>query len=209
MFALLIGDHRQGKTTTCRLMAERGRALGWSIGGVLQPAVYQGADCVGYDVVDLASDRSARLAIVGGGGCEHAGRFAFLPEGLEFGKAAIRRALHEKPRIVIIDEVGPLELAGGGWSEQLDELLRNRALEQPVASRAGGRMVEPTAPQPNALSGRVLLWSVRRMLASEIEARWCKHGSTEASTALFRYDLLVGADAIVGDILMAQQRGLT
>lgn len=142
---LIVGDRHAGKTSTCRTLATAGRTRGLTVGGVLAPAVHEGGPCVGYDVVDLATGATARLAALQGPGVEHGGRFHFLADGLRLGRAALARAIAAAPHLVIVDEVGPLELAGGGWAEALDVL----------AARPGGTV-----------------FTVRRDLAGEVAARW-------------------------------------
>jgi nucleoside-triphosphatase THEP1 len=191
MLALLIGDHHQGKTTTALRLAEQARAFGISVGGIIQPAVHEGDMCIGYDVLDLACGKSIRLATVGAGSVERAGRFQFLPDGLAFGKAAIHLAIRENPRLVILDEVGPLELSEGGWSRELDQLVSARA------SRAASDCPEG-----------LMLWSVRRKLALRVRARWNmtsdRDGSPESGPV---YDLAQGPDAIVSAIIMSLRPG--
>jgi nucleoside-triphosphatase THEP1 len=191
MLALLIGDHHQGKTTTARRLAERARAIGVSVGGIIQPAVHEQGTCIGYDVLDLACGKSIRLAIIGEGGVEQAGRFQFLPDGLAFGKAAILCALRENPELIILDEVGPLELSGGGWARELDQLVSHRA------SRAA-------SDSPKGL----MVWTVRRKLAHHVRARWNMTQDQDSSpgTGLV-YDLARGPDAVISAIIMSLRPG--
>jgi nucleoside-triphosphatase THEP1 len=141
---LLIGDRHAGKTTTCRRLAEQAQQRGFSVGGIVAPAVHDRDRCTGYNVLDLATGRSTRLATLEGPGVEQVGGFHFVAEGLALGRTALTDATERAPQLVIVDEVGPLELAGGGWSRQLDELARRegvtlftlrRALAQQVAQR--------------------------------------------------------------------------
>jgi nucleoside-triphosphatase THEP1 len=143
--ALLIGDRQSGKTSTCRRLADSARARGLTVGGIIAPAVYERGSCAGYDVVDLVTGRSARLAVIGDGGTEHVGCFDFLAEGLALGKTALEHAAQTRHDLVIVDEVGPLELSGGGWCAQLDPLVRQDNLT---------------------------LFAVRRSLMTEVARRW-------------------------------------
>jgi len=143
--ALLLGDRHQGKTATCRRLAERLRARGLSVGGIIAPALFEAGRCVGYAVADLATGQSARLAIIDGPGVERVGCFHLQSEGLALGRAALRQAVEWPHCLVIVDEVGPLELAGGGWSEQLDSLTVRKGLT---------------------------LFTVRRPLATQVAERW-------------------------------------
>jgi nucleoside-triphosphatase THEP1 len=143
--ALLIGDRHSGKTSMCRRLADALRGHGLTVGGIIAPAVHEGDRCIAYEVVDLATGRSVSIATTVGPGVQQTGRFHFLAEGLAFGKAAIEQAVSRSDDLIIVDEVGPLELAGGGWCEQVDRLTL----------------------QP----GSALL-TVRRSLAQEVADRW-------------------------------------
>ena len=144
--ALLIGDRHSGKTSACRRLVESARARGLAVGGILAPATYEGGRCIGYEVVDLATGQSTHLATTAGSGVEQTGRFRFLAEGLALGRAALERTIEPAPELVIVDEVGQLELDGGGWSRQVDQL---------VAERSG-----------------LMLLVVRRELATRVAQRW-------------------------------------
>lgn len=125
---LLSGPRHSGKTGACRALAAQARSRGWSVGGVLAPAVFQAGRCVGYDAVDLATGQSAPLARLAVGGDERVGRFGFLAAGLALGRVALAKAAAADPGLVVVDEVGPLELAGGGWAAHLEKLTRRAGL---------------------------------------------------------------------------------
>jgi nucleoside-triphosphatase THEP1 len=201
LLALLIGDHSEGKTSTCRHLADQVRTMGLSVGGIIQPANFRAGTCIGYDVLDLATGRSARLADVGVGGKEHIGRFRFIAKGLVFGKAAIRRAARRHPQLIIVDEVGPLELAGRGWSEELDELVESRVEGQSACPQDEGTVIGPEGRRAGARGG-LMLWSVRRSLVAGISARWA---AIREGTAPGHYDLSDGPDTIIGDIILSLQ----
>jgi nucleoside-triphosphatase THEP1 len=184
--ALLVGDRHAGKTSACARLAALARSRGLTVGGIIAPAVYEASRCVGYDVVDLATGCSARLATadprapalpscgpptsgapVPGSDEEHMGRFRFSADGLALGRTALARAARSQDRLVIVDEVGPLELAGHGWASTLDRL----------ANRTG-----------------YTLLVVRRPLVAAVVSRW--NGPSAP-----RYDLEQGVDATIDAIL--------
>lgn len=142
---LLIGDRQAGKTSVCQRLVQAARARGLRVGGIIAPAVYNGRECVGYRVIDLTTGRSATLATLAGPGAEQVGRFHFTAEGLTLGRTALNEAAGSPLDLVVVDEVGPLELAGGGWSEPVDRLL----------GRVGGTLL-----------------TVRRSLATRVAQRW-------------------------------------
>lgn len=142
---LLSGQRHSGKTSLCRRLAEAVRERGLSAGGILSPAVIENGECVGYDVVDLATGRTRRLASLGGPGVEQVGSFHFTAEGLSLGRAALAAATLATPDLVIVDEVGPLELAGQGWGAHLP---------------------------PLAATATVTVFSVRPSLTRSVAERW-------------------------------------
>ncbi len=50
-------------------------------------------------------------------------KYVISPEGICFGREALEKALTEKCDLVVIDEVGPLELQGDGLSESVKTCL--------------------------------------------------------------------------------------
>jgi nucleoside-triphosphatase THEP1 len=123
---ILSGDTGSGKTTRAAEVVERLRDRGLRVGGILAPGLLDNGRRTGFDILNLASGESAGLARDGAGGsASHAqwSRFSFSPEGLALGN----RALGPDARgadVVLVDEVGPFELAGGGWASALDRIAR-------------------------------------------------------------------------------------
>jgi len=142
---VLTGGRQSGKTTACRRIVETARGCGLCVGGILSPAIHEQGRCVGYEVQDVSAGGSTQLAGVDVPGVERAGRFHFLPAGLELGRAALARACASPCALVVVDEVGPLEFGGGGWAAHLDAL----------AARDG-----------------VTLFTIRRSLIREAAQRW-------------------------------------
>jgi len=121
---ILTGDTGSGKTTMARAVVERLRDKGIRVGGILAPGLLEGSRRAGFDIIDLGSGQSAALAredpSVDG---PHArwSRFAFSPDGLALGQRALGPVAYAND-VVVVDEVGPFELAGGGWASALDRL---------------------------------------------------------------------------------------
>lgn len=122
---LWIGPKHSGKSTAARRLIDRVVAEGFSVAGILAPAIYQGSTLVGFDVVNIATERRLPLArhtekrIPNG----DAGGFAFFPSGLRFGNAALQSSQSRSAALVIVDEFGPMELRGNGWRHAVDQLV--------------------------------------------------------------------------------------
>jgi len=112
-----------------------GAASGGGIGGFLARGVLSRDRKVGFDLDIL--DRDVRVPLCRAldvplgpakvdldyEGGPRVGHFLFLEEGLEQGASALDRVLISPPRLAVIDEIGFLELAGGGWHPWLDRLF--------------------------------------------------------------------------------------
>jgi nucleoside-triphosphatase THEP1 len=122
---IVTGATGSGKTTLTAAVVERLRAGGARVAGVLAPGYLAEGRRTGFDIVNLATGERKPLAREGdrvAGRHPRWSRFAFSPEGLALG----HRALAEDARgadVVVIDEVGPFELSGGGWADALDALV--------------------------------------------------------------------------------------
>jgi len=115
---LVVGDPRSGKTNWCREYVDRRRESGSSIGGILCPAVHNQGQRVGSDPVDLLSGqevpfaRLSRYESFKGG--EVVGDYTISRQGIWFACGAIKRAVESRCDLVVVDEVGPLELSSKG-----------------------------------------------------------------------------------------------
>jgi nucleoside-triphosphatase len=163
---ILAGDTGSGKTTLARQVVEGLRARGASVGGILAPGLLENGRRTGFDLVNLATGESARLArerAVETGRHVQWSRFSFSPEGLALGQRALGRGARAAD-VVLVDEVGPLELAGGGWADALDELVRDRA--QPVLLVVRSSIVDEVARRWG--SADAVVWDAAHTPADEI-----------------------------------------
>lgn len=144
---LLTGQRGEGKTTLCLALAEQMHRAGWQVGGIVSPAEVNGGQRDGYRVRDLLSGEERPLAHrTEQGGSIRVGAFAFSPEGIAFGRRALEAALSQRVALLIVDEVGPLELRGEGWAPLLDRLLTE--------------------------SGAAMIWVVRPQLLDAVRQRY-------------------------------------
>jgi len=118
---LWVGPKHSGKTSAASDMVERLRTGGYAVGGILAPSLYRGDRLVGFDVIDLFSDRRAPLLRLGRPA--DVGSFAFREAGLRLGRSALAASNRRPPELIVIDEFGPLELTGRGWRDAVDRLI--------------------------------------------------------------------------------------
>jgi nucleoside-triphosphatase len=120
---LWVGPKHSGKSTAVGRLIDRVVAEGFSVAGILAPAIYRDGILAGFDVVDVATGVRMPLARRTQKRSGDIGRFAFCPGGLRFGNAALRSIRALAAALVVVDEFGPLELRGKGWRGAVDRLI--------------------------------------------------------------------------------------
>ena len=136
---ILSGAQGIGKSTLLAEVVQLLRADGIEPCGFLSPVVRNGADRAGYDLVLLRGGTRLPLARADGSddvpdsgvtdagiqdaGIMHAGPFTFFQDAVRAGRAELDRGHAHNATLVLVDEVGPLELRGQGWTPALLPLI--------------------------------------------------------------------------------------
>lgn len=122
MLFLWTGPKHCGKTTAAARLADTVRQHGFRVAGLLAPSLYRQGRLIGFDALDLRRGVRSPLAVrreAPGA----VGPFHFLEEGLRLGSQALEVAAADGADLVVVDEFGPLELAGRGWRTAVDALV--------------------------------------------------------------------------------------
>lgn len=124
MPALFVtGPPGSGKTTLVMRAAEELKRRGLKVGGMVSREVRRGGVRWGFEIVDLETGRTGVLASVDLPSGPSVGKYRVNLSDLEaVGVEAIDRAV-ERCDVVVVDEVGPMEL----YSERFKQAVR-RAL---------------------------------------------------------------------------------
>jgi len=155
---LLCGPPRSGKTTAAARLVEEVRRAGGIVGGFLARGLWDDEMRSGFDLEILDRDERVPLCRTVGRSMgpakvdlsrpdgQRVGHFRFDPAGMAAGERALRRAMATPPTLVVVDEIGFLELEGGGWHPLLVQMLPAAAplllvvrdeLETPIRQRYG------------------------------------------------------------------------
>ena len=111
---VLTGPVHAGKTTFLRHLMQGFRDEGIRVNGILSLAVFKDSIRVSYDAFDLANGDSCPLLRTDPDpSWDRAGPFGMIPAGLRRAESAITDTSHSS--LTVIDELGPLELAGQGF----------------------------------------------------------------------------------------------
>lgn len=152
LVAILTGPVRSGKTTRLGAWAEaRGR-----VGGLLSP---DGPE--GRRLADLASGSFVEMERPGEGEPSvDVGPFRFRQAAFTWGEEVLAGAATDPGiEVIVLDEVGPLELAGRGFADALDRLTRSE--------------------------GAPLVIFVRDTLLAAVRARWGLYDAPSWDEAMF------------------------
>ncbi len=121
---ILTGDVDEGKTATARRIADHLTDSGWNIRGLLSTKKMDDPEKHGYFIKDITSGKKALLCSQNPAqGSIRTGRFYFSEKGLTFGRKILMQSLEKPTDLVVIDELGPLELNDKGWTPAIEQLL--------------------------------------------------------------------------------------
>jgi nucleoside-triphosphatase THEP1 len=115
MVIVITGAIGIGKTTVCEKVIKIVQSSGYSCGGVLTYKAEHGS----LIALDIQTGEGAILASADNTfGGPRTPRYSFNPEAMKFGIRAINKALDSD--VLIIDELGHLELDGEGFAKSLE-----------------------------------------------------------------------------------------
>ena len=146
---VLTGLPQSGKTSLLAGAVSALKTRRMVIAGIIAHGLWQNGRRLGFDLEDLSNGRIfplARRSAATQPTPDLPTPFTFNPEALAAGFQALSPERCRQAGAVIVDEIGPLELAGCGWGPCLPTLL---ALQHPL-----------------------LVWVVRTHLVEPVCRRW-------------------------------------
>ncbi len=144
---LVSGKVHSGKSTFVSQFVDECRNRKISVAGFIASGTFKNDKRDSFTLTDLSTNNTFLLGSLNkeSNWIRHKD-FYFDPESFKRGEDIIGKGLESKSDLVILDEVGPMELAGNGWSGAL-QILEND-FEQ------------------------VQVWVVRERIVKEVKDRW-------------------------------------
>lgn len=144
---IITGDVHSGKTTFAQMIVADLLEQKIRIAGFFSVGINENGLRTGFNLVDIGSSNQIEL-------CSDKknekrlkfGRYYFNSDAISFGNEILNSNNISDKQLIVIDEVGHLELNGKGWSNAIENITRNN-----------------TVPQ---------LWIVRISLVQKCSRRW-------------------------------------
>lgn len=135
---IVTGKREEGKTTFLKQLSGELKKANWLLSGFISPRIKNGSVTTGYILEDVKTGkRTEFLSLNEETNVEPGtiGKFRMNNTGLSFGKHLLSDDELQHTGIVIIDEIGRLELAGEGWNDDVLRLINKPDLFLIVAVR--------------------------------------------------------------------------
>jgi len=131
----LTGDPSVGKTSLLMKTVDVLRAMGYTVGGMISREIRGDGGRIGFEILDLASGRRGWLAHVDQQHGPRLGRYRVNLIDLEnVGAKAIVDAA-EREDVIVVDEIGPMELFSLKFKEAVEKAIESRKLVIGVVHR--------------------------------------------------------------------------
>jgi nucleoside-triphosphatase len=124
---LLTGRPGVGKTTLVNRVYEHYSKHGFRIEGLTTREVREGDARTGFMITDLLSGREGWLAKKDLGTGPRVGSYVVVSDDLEkIGVAALERSMNGAADLIIVDEIGPMEMTSTSFRNNISRVLNGR-----------------------------------------------------------------------------------
>ena len=178
---IVTGDRGAGKTSLLMALAEEFQQRQRHVGGILSPVARKDSMRIGYDIINIQTGERVPLCRNEPEGIGiRIGQWVFRDDGIQFGRDSLDPSSLLACDLVIVDEVGPLELENKVWAPSLDYLVRSSPHSIILAVRES--LVERVRERWSFTPGSV--WTIEGgnsgdLLKEIVEALICSNGKTE------------------------------
>jgi nucleoside-triphosphatase len=113
-----------GKTTLMQRIHDHYKNKGLRVDGMVTREVRKGDERIGFKITDLSSGAEGWLARMGDNVGPRIGKYSVDSEDLEeIGVGALKRAAERSADLVLVDEIGPMEMTSSAFRDTLAKLL--------------------------------------------------------------------------------------
>lgn len=121
---IISGSIHSGKTYIIKKIIAKLYKIGINTGGFISEKKYKRKKVVGYDIVKIQSkEKEVFLRLEGDSNNDRIGKYFLYQQGITKGIDAIDDAIANECDVIVMDEVGLLELEDKVWASKLKEVL--------------------------------------------------------------------------------------
>lgn len=126
---IVTGGIGQGKTTQVQKIVDSLTKRNISVSGILAPRIIKDGLTIGYDIVDIeTNNQEPFLRNNIDDNLPKIGNYTISPQGLENGINILTKSALNNSSLVVIDEIGKLELNDQGWAANVAELVNGSSV---------------------------------------------------------------------------------
>jgi nucleoside-triphosphatase THEP1 len=124
---ILTGRIHEGKTTFAANIVREAVEVGLKVGGILPKAEISNGERTGYNVLDIKTQQTLKLITKEPTDdyYDHFGSCFFLKNGMKLALECLSPEYLQESDIVIVDEIGAMELKNRGYGEQVTSILNS------------------------------------------------------------------------------------
>ncbi|MCB0283944.1 MAG: hypothetical protein KDF60_15270 [Calditrichaeota bacterium] len=121
---IVSGNIGEGKTSSIEELVQNLKSQNIKIGGIFSPRIMEDDETIGYDIIDISTNRrEIFLRKTNSDQHDKIGNYSIFENGLQAGIKALDQSINDTRQLVVIDEVGKLELSDKGWAANINHWL--------------------------------------------------------------------------------------
>ncbi len=120
---IVTGNIGAGKTSLIRKIISKLQTDNLKVAGIITKRILENEITTGYDILNVSTNEKAKfLRTFGDNTQQRIGKYYIYTEGLKLGEDSLKA---NGAKLIVIDEIGKLELEEKGWHDALTQLISN------------------------------------------------------------------------------------
>lgn len=126
---ILSGEVNEGKTKFAMQVVDKLKQEGFSPAGFFSVGNTNDNNREAYSLIDIQTGIERELCSFEPGKKKvRVGRFFFNDQGIEFGREILKASLNQGNDLLVVDEIGPLEINDQGWAPALEVVIKKGSI---------------------------------------------------------------------------------
>ena len=122
---IISGKKHSGKTTKLLSYISELQSKNLICAGIVAVGRYKDDKRCSFELIDILGNKKHEfLTTTPSLKFKKIGRFHIIPDGEKFGRNVLENETTLNADVIIIDEIGPMELDGKGWAKYLKQFLK-------------------------------------------------------------------------------------